>query len=296
MFHVSGLFAGVIAAASGGDALVLRTGRFDPHGVLRLIETERITGWTPLGSMGPRVLQALTEKDYDLSSLQQMGFGGAPVAPTLRERLRDRFSVPGRIGMGYGSSETVSVVTSIGGPEYDQHPTSAGRLLPTVALEVRDPFDQPVPDGVDGELHVRSGYVMLGYWRNDEATAAVLKPGRWLATGDIGRIEDGLLFIDARARDMILRSGENVYPVEIEHRLAAHPDVVEAAVLGVDHEELGQEVKAVVVVAGGASVDSSELAAWVRETLSSHKVPSVWEFRSELLPRNAAGKVRKREL
>jgi acyl-CoA synthetase (AMP-forming)/AMP-acid ligase II len=296
MFHVSGLFAGVIAAGSGGDALVLRTGRFDPHAVLRLIEAERITGWTPLGAMGPRVLQALAEKEYDLSSLRQMGFGGAPVAPTLRERLRDRFSVPGRIGMGYGASETVSVVTSIGGLEYDQYPTSAGRVLPTIALEVRDPFDRPVPDGVDGELHVRSAYVMLGYWRNDEATAAVLKAGRWLATGDIGRMQEGLLFIDARARDMILRSGENVYPVEIEHRLAAHPDVIEAAVLGVDHEELGQEVKAVVVVADGASVDSAALAEWARETLSAHKVPSVWEFRSELLPRNAAGKVRKREL
>jgi acyl-CoA synthetase (AMP-forming)/AMP-acid ligase II len=286
MFHVSGLFAGILLAAAGGDTLVLRAGRFDAHDVLRTIEQERITQWTPLGAMGPRVLEALAEKKYDVSSVRQLGFGGAPLSPTLRQRLVDAFpNNGGRSGMGYGSSETVAVVTSIGGPEFDEHPTSSGRVLPTVSMEIRA-----------GEIHVRSAYVMLGYWNNAEATAATIKPGRWLATGDIGHVEDGLLYIDSRARDMILRSGENIYPAEVEHRLSAHPSVVEVAVVGVDHEVLGQEVKAVVVPAAGATIDSVELEAWARESLSAYKVPSQWEVRTTPLPRNAAGKVLKQLL
>jgi acyl-CoA synthetase (AMP-forming)/AMP-acid ligase II len=134
---------------------------------------------------------------------------------------------------------------------------------------------------------------MLGYWRNPEATAAVFRPGRWLATGDIGRIEDGRLFINSRARDLILRSGENIYPIEVEQRLDAHPVVVEAAVVGSDHPVHGQEVKAIVVVEPGTQVDVDELARFVGETLAPYKVPTVWEIRHEPLPRNATGKVLK---
>jgi long-chain acyl-CoA synthetase len=286
MFHVSGLFAGIILAAAEGHTLVLRAGRFDPHDVLRIIKQERITQWTPLGAMGPRVLDALAEKQYDVSSVRQLGFGGAPLSPTLRQRLMEAFpNNRGRSGMGYGSSETVSVVTSIGGPEFDEHPTSCGRVLPTVNLEIRD-----------GEIHVRSPYIMLRYWNNEAATAETIKPGRWLATGDVGHMEDGLLYIDSRARDMILRSGENIYPVEVEHRISAHPAVAEVAVIGVDHDVLGQEVKAVVVPAPGATVDPADLAAWTRQALAGYKVPSQWEVRSTPLPRNAAGKVLKQLL
>jgi acyl-CoA synthetase (AMP-forming)/AMP-acid ligase II len=262
--------------------------------VLRIIEAERITHFSPLGSVGPRVLDALEERAYDVSSVRQLGFGGSPLSPTLRERLSSAFPGAGhRVGMGYGSSETVSVVTSIGGPDFEQFPTAAGRVLPTVALEIRDEDGRAAPDGVDGEIHVRSAYVMLGYWRNPDATAATIKPGRWLATGDIGRMDGGMLHINSRARDMILRSGENIYPVEIEHRLVAHPAVAEVAVLGVDHEVLGQEVKAVVVPKAGATVDTDELARFAREALASYKVPTQWEVRTEELPRNAAGKVQK---
>jgi acyl-CoA synthetase (AMP-forming)/AMP-acid ligase II len=134
---------------------------------------------------------------------------------------------------------------------------------------------------------------MLGYWGKPEATESTLRPGRWLATGDIGRFEDGLLYINSRARDMILRNAENVYPVEIEYRLEQHPLVREATVFGVDHEEWGQEVKAVVVPEEGASVAPEELARWCGETLAAYKVPTAWEVRREPLPRNASGKVLK---
>jgi acyl-CoA synthetase (AMP-forming)/AMP-acid ligase II len=141
---------------------------------------------------------------------------------------------------------------------------------------------------------------MLEYWRRPEANAQTLHSEGWLASGDWGRMEEGFLYINSRKRDLILRGAENIYPVEIEHRLEAHPDVREAAVVGVDHPELGQEVKAVVVPQEGVTLDpeafTQVLSEWVAETLAYFKVPSHWEFRQELLPRNAASKVMKHVL
>jgi acyl-CoA synthetase (AMP-forming)/AMP-acid ligase II len=121
-------------------------------------------------------------------------------------------------------------------------------------------------------------------------------PGRWLRSGDWGRLEDGRLYVNSRKRDLILRGGENVYPIEIEQRLEAHPDVREAAVLGAPHPELGQEVKAILVPEPGVRLDADRLARFVGETLAYFKVPSQWEFRAEPLPRNATGKVMKHVL
>ena len=137
---------------------------------------------------------------------------------------------------------------------------------------------------------------MLEYWRDPAATEAAIKPGRWLNTGDIGRLHDGKLYIASRKRDLILRGGENVYPFEIEQRLEAHPLVAEAAVIGVDHEELGQEVKAVVVLQKGRETSSENLRRWVADALAYYKVPTLWELRTEPLLRNATGKVLKNAL
>jgi acyl-CoA synthetase (AMP-forming)/AMP-acid ligase II len=294
MFHVSGLLAGVILGLATGSKLVLRRGRFDPEDVLRLIERERITSWSPIGGTGPRVIDHPAFAKYDVSSIRNMGFGGGPTSPALRARIKAAFpNAAASLANGYGSSETVASVSSNVGDEYERFPTSAGRANPTCEIAVFDEAGELVPDGVEGEIHVRSAYNMLGYWRNPDATAAAFRPGRWLATGDIGRIEDGRLFINSRARDLILRSGENIYPIEVEQRLEAHPVVVEAAVVGADHPVHGQEVKAIVVVEPGAQVDVDELARFVGETLAPYKVPTVWELRHEPLPRNATGKVLK---
>jgi acyl-CoA synthetase (AMP-forming)/AMP-acid ligase II len=153
-----------------------------------------------------------------------------------------------------------------------------------------------VVGGGEGEIYVRGPQVMKEYWRRPVDTKETLLPGRWLRTGDFGRLEEGRLYVESRKRDLILRGGENVYPAEIEHRLEAHPDVAEAAVLGVDHPELGQEVKAVVVPAPGGALDPGALASWVSERLAYFKVPAHWEIRREPLPRNAAGKVMKQVL
>ena len=282
--------------ATGGKA-VFRSGRFDEEDVLALIERERITIWAALGSMAPRVVGHPSFSKYDVSSVTNVGFGGAPTSPALQERIRAAFpSASGNVGIGYGLSESVGVIASIGGAELAAHPTSVGRILPTNEVEIRDPEGKALPDGVEGEIHVRSPYLMLEYWRDPEETGRSLLPGRWLATGDIGRIEDGRLYINSRARDLILRAAENVYPGEIEQRLDVHPDVDESAVLGVDHPELGQEVKAIVVARPGARIETDALARFVGESLAAYKVPSLWELRGEPLPRNAAGKVLKEVL
>lgn len=296
MFHVSGLYAGIVMFLFLGGKLVIRGGRFDPGAVLALIERERVSSFNALGGMGPRIAHHPDLAKYDLSSVAHVGFGGAPASGAVQQMLRSAFPNAQSQGIGYGSSETVSVPATFQGADFRAHPEASGRIAINHEVQIRNAEGAALPEGAEGEIFVRSAYVMREYWRRPEATAAVLGPDRWLATGDIGRIEDGLLYINSRARDLILRNAENVYPVEIENRLEAHPQVREAAVHGVPHPEWGQAVKAVVVAAPGAAPNAEALAAWCGETLASFKVPSEWEFRSEPLPRNPAGKVLKQVL
>ena len=292
LFHVSGLFSGCMLNLALGAKTVWRTGKFDPVDVLRLIESEHVTQWAGLGSMGPQVLNHPDLEKYDISSLRNLGAGGAPMSPAFLRRVVEVAPTGAEaLGIGYGSSESVAVIASGGGEDMARHPESTGRVNVTFAVEIRGAGEEVLPDGTEGEIHARSPYTMLEYWRNPEATTATIKPGRWLATGDIGKLVDGRLYINSRARDMILRAAENIYPIEIEARLELHPAVREAAVIGVDHAELGQEVKAVVVLEVDRTVDEAGLAAWCSEILASFKVPSLWDIRSEPLPRNAAGKI-----
>jgi acyl-CoA synthetase (AMP-forming)/AMP-acid ligase II len=162
-----------------------------------------------------------------------------------------------------------------------------------VDVEIRDEHGRALPEGEEGEILLRGPLVMREYWNDPEATSAAIGPGRWLNTGDVGYLRDGKLYIASRKRDLIIRGGENVYPFEVEQRLEAHPRVAEAAVIGVDHDELGQVVKAVVVPEAGAEIDESALSTWVADALAYYKVPAHWEVRSAPLPRNATGKVLK---
>ncbi|TFH22993.1 MAG: long-chain fatty acid--CoA ligase [Myxococcales bacterium] len=297
LFHISGLHAGAVLMLAAGATTVWRLGRFDPEDVLRIIERERVTNWAGLGAMAPRVLYHPNVEKYDLSSLRNLGAGGAPTSPELQERMRDVApNGANAVGLGYGSSETCTVVAMIGGSDLVEHPRSVGRIQPCHEVEIRDADGNAVGEGVEGEIFVRSPFNMLEYWRNPEATTATISEDGWLATGDVGRLEEGRLYINARARDLILRGAENVYPVEIEQRLEAHPDVTEAAAAGIDHPQLGQEVKAFVVAAEGKTRDEATLAAWCAETLAPFKLPTKWELRTEPLPRNASGKVLKNVL
>jgi acyl-CoA synthetase (AMP-forming)/AMP-acid ligase II len=294
LFHLSMLWAGVIIAAARGSAMVLLPGPFDPERVLAAIERERVTSWSPLGSAAPRVAGCPALGRYDTSSVRYLGVGGAPVSPAVQRRLRAAFPSAPALGMGYTSTEGGAVIARISGPEYAANPTATGRVTPTTELEIRDGLGQPVPDGLSGEVHVRSPYIMLGYWKDPEASAAVLKEGGWLAMGDIGRVEGGLLYLNARARDLILVSAENVSPTEVEYALEESPDVSEAAVFAIDDEVTGDAVCAVIVPAPGASPTAPQLARWCRDRLAHYKVPARWHFVPFPLPRTASGKVIKR--
>ena len=294
LFHVSMLQGGMLMAIDKGSRLVLLPGRFDPERALATIAHERVTQWSPLGSAAPNVAACPAVGAYDTSSLRTLGIGGAPVSPAVQDALRRTFpSAAGTVGMGYTSTEGGAVVASIGGPEFTAHPTSTGRITVTTRVELRDPEGRPVADGEPGEVHVRSPYVMSGYWNDPDASAAVLKVGGWLAMGDVARFADGLLFIDSRARNMILVSAENVSPTEVEYCLEAHDAVAEAAVFAIDDDLTGDAVCAVVSLAADAT--ETELRGWCGRQLARYKVPTRGIVR-EPLPRTASGKLVKHRL
>jgi long-chain acyl-CoA synthetase len=294
LFHVSGLHSAAVMMLATGLKSVWLMGRFDPAVAMQVIERERCTGWSFTETVLHRMVNHPDVGKFDLSSIKTVGGGGSPVAPSLIERTRSVFpNARHSVGIGYGQTECAALATLNNGQELVDFPMSVGRPLPTVELEIRDPHGVAVPEGVEGEVCVRGPMVMPGYWRRPEATAETITPDRWLRTGDIGRMEGGRLYLSSRKRDLIFRGGENVYPVEIEKRIEDHPDVEECAVIGVDHPELGQTVKAVLVPRPGHTVDVDAVRAWCAAELSYYKVPEDWEVRSGSLPRNAAGKIMK---
>lgn len=297
LFHVSGLHCAAMTGLAGGAKTVWPMGRFDPGAILAIIERERVTGWGYTATMLNRLLSHPNVEKYDLGSLRSVGGGGSPISASLLAKAREVFpQCSHTMGVGYGLTEGTAFATLNAGDELTNDPSSVGRPVPVVEVEIRDDRGRRLPDREEGEIHLRGPLVMLEYWQDPEATARAIKPHRWLCTGDVGRVENGRLYIASRKRDLILRGGENVYPFEIEQRLQAHPAIMEAAVIGVDHQDLGEEVKAVVVFREGQGASTEALKSWVSEALAYYKVPSQWEVRKEPLPRNATGKVLKQAL
>jgi long-chain acyl-CoA synthetase len=286
LFHVSGLHSGVVAGLGAGGTTIWPTGRFDPVTTLAMIERERCTSWTTMPTTLWRVLHEPTALDYDLSSMRHIGGGGAAWSAALQARIRAVFGAQVTWGIGYGLTECTGLATTSSFADLLAHPDNVGRPVATVELKI---------EGRD-EICVRGPMVMLGYWRNPAATAGVIDAERWLHTGDLGEIHDGLLFLSARRTDLILRGAENVYPAEIESCLESHPGVNEVAVVGVPDEEFGQLVAAVVVPVAGETVDPADLSTHVSERLAYFKVPTRWVVRSEPLPRTATGKVVRAEV
>ncbi|MDZ4827493.1 MAG: class I adenylate-forming enzyme family protein [Actinomycetota bacterium] len=294
LFHVSALHAGAVMLLASGVKSVWLTGRFDGATAMRTIERHQCTGWSFTEAVLHRLVNHPDVGKYDLSSIRTVGGGGSPIAPSLQARTREVFpNAAASMGLGYGQTECAALATMNFGQELRDFPMAAGRPLPTVELEIHDPLGERLPDGEDGEVCLRGPMVMPGYWRRAEETAATIAPGGWLRTGDIGHMDGGRLYLSSRKRDMILRGGENVYPVEIEKRIEDHPDVDECAVIGVDHPELGQAVKAIVVPHAGHDVTVDALHEWAAAALAYYKVPEQWDVRTEPLPRNASGKIMK---
>ena len=297
LFHVSGMFGSATTGLAAGTTAVWPTGRFDAKKVIELSKQYGITSWGGAATHVFRLLDAVDETGFDTSVLTSVGIGGSATTPELIRRTEARIpQLKGTFGSGYGSTETGALVSYAGHSMLVESPDCVGPALPTVEIRILDDDDNEVAEGNDGQICVRSPLVMLGYWENEAANAETLLPGRWLKIGDVGRLERGRLHLASRKRDLIIRGGENIYPAEIENRLEEHPDLLEVAVVGVDHVELGQEAKAIVVPREGADPDPEELKAFVAEKLAYYKVPTYFEVRRDKLPRNATGKVMKHVL
>ncbi|MBY8862994.1 acyl--CoA ligase [Nocardia sp. CA2R105] len=296
LFHIASLHNLVVPRLITGAAVVMHQGSFEVDRVLRLVERERVSNWGAVPTMAARILER-DLGDYDLSSLAALSLNAAPSSPAFQQRLRERLPVAEvALTTSYGLTESGTAATVATPAELAAYPETVGRPILGVEVEIRDGAGKAVPDGVEGEICVRSPYVMLGYWNDEAATAAAIDSERWLRTGDFGTFADGRLHLSGRRSDLILRGGENVYPIEIENALDEHPAVLESAVLGVPHEDLGQEVAAVVVVAEVDAVTPEQLRAFVAERLAYFKVPSRWAITADPLPRNATGKVVRREI
>ncbi|MFD4468219.1 class I adenylate-forming enzyme family protein [Rhodococcus sp. NPDC058505] len=291
LFHIASLHNLIVPRLATGSAVVIHEGSFDVDRVLRLIERERVTNWGAVPTMANRLLDHPDLDRYDLSSLTAFALASAPSSPTFQERLRETLPFArNALVDSYGLTECCTAVSVATPMDLDTFPGTLGRPIIGVAVEVRDPFGDPVPDGTEGEICVRSPYVMLGYWEDDAATAAAITDDRWLHTGDVGVLDGGMIRLTGRRSDLILRGGENVYPVEVEQCLDEHPAVAECVVIGVDHPDLGEEVAAVVVTRPGDDVSAESLRAYAADRLAYFKVPTRWRITTTPLPRNATGK------
>ncbi len=293
-FHATGCHSILVANLAAGGEIVLMH-KWDAHRALELIEQERVVIFGGVPSMVWQVLEHPDFDKFDLSSVRSIGYGGAPAAPDLVRRIEAMF--PGRTpSNGYGLTETSSVTTMNNGIDYVRKPDSVGVAVPVCDLKVVDADGEDLPEGSVGELWIKGPNVVKGYWNKPEATAASFSDG-WLHSGDVARIdEEGFVYIVDRAKDMIIRGGENVYCVEVEAALFEHPSVTDAAVIGIPHHVLGEEVGAVVHLAPGTTATEEELREWVAARLAGFKVPvRIWFF-DDTLPRNPNGKIMKREL
>ena len=293
-FHATGCHAILNPSLVAGAKLVMQK-KFDAGEALKLIEAERITS---AGGVPTIAWQILTHPDrdrHDLSSLETISYGGAPSAPELVRQIGAAGSAPGN---GWGMTETCATVTTHGAEDYANRPDSCGPAVPVSDLEIRDPADGVTvlaPNQV-GELWARGPQVVKNYWNKPEATAQTFVDG-WVRTGDLARVdEEGFCFIIDRAKDMLIRGGENIYCIEVENVLYDHPAVMDAAIVGIPHRTLGEEPAAVVTLKPGASATEEELRAHVAEHLAAFKVPVKVKFWHETLPRNPNGKILKNEL
>ncbi len=296
MFHATGLSANLSPAMNSGGKIVLMR-RWDTEPAMALIEREKVNSTGGVPTIAWQLIEHPAREKYDLSSLMSVAYGGAPSAPELVRKIVEVFPAS-QPGNGWGMTETTATFTSHLGKDYENRPDSAGPAAPVGEMEIRDPADGKtvLAPNVVGELWVKGPQVVKGYWNKPEATAETFVNG-WLRTGDLARLDDeGFLFIVDRAKDMLIRGGENIYCVEVENVLYDHPDVMDAALVGIPHKTLGEEPAAVVHLKPGGRADEAELKAFVRERLAAFKVPVKVVFWPETLPRNANGKIVKTEL
>ncbi|MDX6239667.1 MAG: long-chain acyl-CoA synthetase [Kribbellaceae bacterium] len=292
LFHVFGMGCGMNASIANGATLTLIQ-RFDPAKALRVIERDRVTVFEGVPTMYSAMLGVPDRTSYDVSTLRTCVAGGAALPV---EVLRGFEEVFGCIVLeGYGLSES-SPVASFNHPNAVRKPGSIGTPIEGVRMRLVDERGAPVGAGEVGEIQISGHNVMKGYWNKPEATAATITPDGWLSTGDLARQdEDGFYFIVDRKKALLIRGGYNVYPREVEEVLYEHPAVSEAAVVGIPHPSLGEEIGAAVVLRAGQTVTPDELRAFVKKRIAAYKYPrAVWIVYS--LPKGPTGKILRREV
>lgn len=293
-FHATGAFAILIPTLLRGDKIVCMY-KWDAGQALPIIEREQISAVGGVPAIAWQLLEHPDRDKYDLSSIKVVSYGGAPSAPELVSTIRKRFTdaMPGN---GWGMTETCATATLNIGEDYINRPKSAGYPPAAVELKICEPGDlsgKPLANGAVGELWCKGPMNCKLYWNRPEATEETFRDG-WVVTGDLARLdEEGFLYLVDRAKDMLIRGGENIYCIEVENALYDHPAVMDASVVGIPHKILGQEVGAVVQLTPGSTVTQDTLQAHVRQQLAAFKVPVEIQFQEDPLPRNANGKILK---
>ncbi len=297
LFHVTANNCILHPGTLGGAKIVFMR-KWDPARAIELIEREGVTNFSGVPTMARELLAHPDWSTRNTSTVIGLGGGGAPLQPDLVGKIGKTLEGRGAPSTGYGLTETHGIVTANGAAFFLEKPASCGPIMPTFDAQLRDEDGNEVASGGDltGVLWVRGAGVIKGYLNRPEETAQAIQDG-WFNTGDIARIDaDGFVYIVDRAKDMVLRGGENVYCSEVEIAIYEHPDVVEAAVFGVPDERLGEAVAAGILLRPGTNLDQAALQAFLAGKLAAYKIPSQVWFLDEAIPRNANAKLVKREL
>jgi long-chain acyl-CoA synthetase len=294
LFHVTGC-ASVLAPLVAQGAKLVLMGRWDVEGAMKLIEREKVDATGGVPTIAWQLVEHPERTRYDLSSLKSLSYGGAPSAPELVRKIKEIFPAAAP-GTGWGMSETSATFTSHFAEEYEDRPESCGPAAAIGELKIVGPDGETLGVDAVGELWVKGPQVVKGYWNKPDETAKTFADG-WVKTGDLARLdEEGFCYIVDRAKDMLIRGGENIYCVEVENILYEHPAVVDAALVGMPHRTLGEVPAAVVTLRNGVTASEDELRKFVASRLAAFKVPVAVAFWPEPLPRNANGKILKGEL
>jgi long-chain acyl-CoA synthetase len=291
LFHVTGCNSQLLPMLEWGGRVEILSGPLDLDGFFAAVGEHGVNQLVSVPAIYHAVTRHPKFAELDVSGVRWVSYGGAPIAESLVQRIKDAFP-NARVGNGFGLTETSSLTSFLPHEEAAEHADSVGFAMPVVDLAI----DAPDADTGVGELLVRGPNVVQGYWSKPDATAATFVDG-WLHTGDLARIDaDGLLYIVDRKKDMINRGGENVYCIEVENALAGAPGVGEAAAVGVPDEMMGEKVGAAIVPAAGGELDVAAVIAHCRKHLADFKIPQYVAVLSEPLPRNPGGKVLKAQL
>src|SRR3954470_3874962 len=292
LFHVFGLTSGLNSCVRVGACLTLLP-RFDPGKALEIVQRDKVTTFLGVPTMYAAMLHHDDHESFDTTSLDLCVSGGAAMPVEILRGCEEAFVC--KILEGYGMSETCAIA-SFNRPDRERKPGSIGIPVPGVEMKGVDGEGKEVPQGEVGEILIKGPVVMRSYWNREDATAETIDEDGWLHSGDMASVdEDGFFFIVDRKKDMIIRGGFNVYPRELEEVLYEHPAVAEAAVVGIPHDSLGEEVGAAVALKPGQDTSVEELRAFVKERVAAYKYPRV-VWIADTLPKGPTGKILKREI